>query len=222
MVREAVMGRWRGACIGGNARGIGAVLIACLLPAVAVAGPGGAAVPIAASSCLALSGPAPRAPEPPADAPSDDQTACAQTDAQNAADGASEGAADDSSEELVNRIKWSTASEVDNFGYNVYRGTSEDGPFERVNEEIIEGAGTTDLTSRYEFVDETIDPDTAYWYYVESIAMDGTRERFTPVVRVAPKRGQEQRDEAGKDAPRASQERQAEEEHGGEEPSGTP
>ena len=93
----------------------------------------------------------------------------------------------DQQEELVNRIKWSTASEVDNFGYNVFRGTSEDGPFERVNEEIIEGAGTTDLTSRYEFVDRTIDPRRAYWYYVESISMNGTRERFTPVVRVAPK-----------------------------------
>ncbi|MBD3293736.1 MAG: hypothetical protein GF393_12490 [Armatimonadia bacterium] len=132
-------------------------------------------------------------PEPP---PAEQgSTAQDRASAQQAAEGSSaakggehEGsAAASSSQELVNRIKWATASEVDNFGYNVYRGPSEDGPFERINEEIIEGAGTTDLTSRYEFVDRTIDPHTAYWYYVESIAMDGTRERFTPVARVGPK-----------------------------------
>ncbi|MEL7059445.1 MAG: hypothetical protein AAGN46_05395, partial [Acidobacteriota bacterium] len=27
-----------------------------------------------------------------------------------------------------NRIKWSTASEVENFGYDIYRGDSEEGP----------------------------------------------------------------------------------------------
>ena len=91
------------------------------------------------------------------------------------------------SEPWANTLKWATASEVDNFGYDVYRGESEEGPFERVTKEPIEGAGTTDEISRYVFVDDTIDPHKTYYYYVESISMEGVRERFTPVGKKNPK-----------------------------------
>jgi len=79
-----------------------------------------------------------------------------------------------------NTLKWSTASEVDNFGFDVYRSESEDGPFIRLNADPIPGAGTTDEVSRYEYVDETIDPYKDYYYYVESISMSGVREKLTP------------------------------------------
>lgn len=81
-------------------------------------------------------------------------------------------------------IKWATASEVDNFGYDVYRSESEEGPFDRLTEDPIEGAGTTDEPSYYQFVDDTIDPRKDYYYYVESISIHGERERFTPVQKV--------------------------------------
>lgn len=84
-------------------------------------------------------------------------------------------------------IRWATASEVDNFGFNVYRGLEDDGPFTRVNSGIITGAGTSDIPHRYEFVDEEIDPYEVYYYYVESVALDGTTEQFTPVAEVGPK-----------------------------------
>ncbi len=94
----------------------------------------------------------------------------------------------DEEESLANTLKWSTASEVDNFGYDVYRSESEEGPFERITEDPIPGAGTTDEPSRYEFADSAIDPSRDYYYYVESIALDGTREIFTPVIRAKAKR----------------------------------
>ena len=84
----------------------------------------------------------------------------------------------------MNRI---TASEVENFGYDVYRATSEAGPFERLTPSPILGAGTTDSASRYEFVDTGIEPTQTYWYYVESISVAGRRERFTPVYEAPPK-----------------------------------
>lgn len=86
-----------------------------------------------------------------------------------------------------NRVKWKTASEVDNFGYDVYRGESPEGPFERITREVIEGAGTTDEPTAYEYVDRGIDPYLVYYYYVESISMNGDRERFTPIGRAKPK-----------------------------------
>ena len=90
-------------------------------------------------------------------------------------------------ESYNNTIKWSTASEVDNFGFDVFRGDSPEGPFERLNAETIEGAGTSDEPSDYRYVDDTIDPHRTYYYYVESISMDGVRERFTPVGKAGPK-----------------------------------
>ncbi len=96
-------------------------------------------------------------------------------------------------------LRWSTASEVDNFGFDVYRGDSEEGPFERLTETPIEGAGTTDLTTRYSFEDDTIDPYRTYYYYVESISLTGVREQFTPVITAKPKLPAEGETEAGED-----------------------
>ena len=49
-----------------------------------------------------------------------------------------------------NVIRWGTASEHGNFGYNVYRGRSENGPFTQVNDEPVPGAGieTLEIESR--------------------------------------------------------------------------
>ena len=88
---------------------------------------------------------------------------------------------------ISNRIKWVTASEINNFGFDVLRGDFEQGPFDRINEHTIPGAGNSDMPSRYEFIDETIEAGKAYWYYVESISMSGQREKFTPTVQIKPK-----------------------------------
>jgi hypothetical protein len=90
-------------------------------------------------------------------------------------------------EELKNTVRWATASEVNNFGYDVYRGPSENGPFTRITPSPILGAGTTDETQRYEFIDRDIQAGTDYYYYVESISTAGHRERFTPVRKVPAK-----------------------------------
>jgi len=89
--------------------------------------------------------------------------------------------------EYENKIRWTTASEVDNFGFDVFRATKESGPFECINPEPIPGAGTTDETTDYLHVDDSIDPRQEYYYYVESISMQGERRRFTPILRAPPK-----------------------------------
>jgi len=82
---------------------------------------------------------------------------------------------------LENIIRWETASESSNFGYDVYRGPTKTGPFHRLTDEPIPGAGTTDLPNRYQYIDPAIEPQTVYWYYVESISLSGERRRITPV-----------------------------------------
>ncbi|MGA9334828.1 MAG: hypothetical protein WBV39_11175 [Rudaea sp.] len=92
------------------------------------------------------------------------------------------------SRRVFNTAHWTTASEEENFGYDVYRGDSEKGPFVKLTKQPLLGNGTTEQTHSYKFVDDSIDPCKDYWYYVESIATDGTREKFTPVFHAPAKR----------------------------------
>jgi hypothetical protein len=84
---------------------------------------------------------------------------------------------------LGNTVKWSTASEEDTFGYDVYRGEKEDGPFVRLTKTPILGAGTSNDTHKYQYVDDSADPCADHWYYVEEITTQGTRDKFTPVFK---------------------------------------
>jgi hypothetical protein len=91
-------------------------------------------------------------------------------------------------EPVVNTLKWTTASEVDNFGFDIYRSLDEDGPFDRITDDPLPGAGTTDEPQKYVFVDSEIDPTKDYYYYIESISLGGVREVFSPVIRSPAKR----------------------------------
>lgn len=90
---------------------------------------------------------------------------------------------------VANTVRWTTASEQDNFGFDVYRGESEEGPFTKLTDNAILGAGTSDETHHYEFRDDGIDPCKPYWYYVEDISTGGERSRFTPIIAARAKRG---------------------------------
>lgn len=88
---------------------------------------------------------------------------------------------------IANTARWTTASEQNNFGFDVYRGDSEKGEFTKLTKEPILGAGTSDETHKYEYRDDAIDPCKEYWYYVEGITTSGAHEKFTPTFRAPPK-----------------------------------
>ena len=89
---------------------------------------------------------------------------------------------------IANTARWTTASEQNNFGFEVFRSDSEKGEFAKLTKEPILGAGTSDETHKYEYRDYTIDPCREYWYYVEGITTSGAHEKFTPTFRAPPKR----------------------------------
>lgn len=81
---------------------------------------------------------------------------------------------------VANTARWTTASEQNNFGFDVFRADEEKGPFTKLTKEPILGAGTSDETHKYEYRDDSIDPCKEYWYYVEGISTSGSHEKFTP------------------------------------------
>ena len=86
-----------------------------------------------------------------------------------------------------NTLKWTTASEVENFGFDIFRGESEDGPFEKRTDDPLPGAGTTDEPQSYLWEDFDIEKGKDYFYYIESISMAGVRERFSPIIKAPAK-----------------------------------
>ena len=144
-------------------------------PETAVSPPPSAAAPAATPA------PSPPATQPPKQA----VMAPAKEIAEGACGDQGKLAAD---QRVANTARWTTASEQNNFGFDVYRGDTEKGDFKKLTPQPILGAGTSDETHKYEFRDDTIDPCRDYWYYVEGISTSGTREKFTPTFRAPAKR----------------------------------
>lgn len=70
-------------------------------------------------------------------------------------------------------IQWTTESELDNAGFNILRSDSRDGEFKQVNEQMIQGKGTTAARSTYKWVDTTAKPGAVYYYQIEDVSFAG-------------------------------------------------
>ena len=70
-------------------------------------------------------------------------------------------------------LKWRTESERDNYGFNVFRGVSKDGPWTKVNVEVIPGHGESSEPHDYKFVDESVKKFTQYFYKLVEIDLAG-------------------------------------------------
>ena len=79
-------------------------------------------------------------------------------------------------------ITWVTASELNNAGFNVLRAERRDTGFSVINEKgIIPGHGTTSEQHIYTYTDTTAKPDVVYYYRLEDVAFDGTRQPLATV-----------------------------------------
>ena len=76
-------------------------------------------------------------------------------------------------------LKWSTASEIDNAGFNIYRAEA-GGEFVKINAEIIPAKGSSTGGTSYEFVDEDVKNRETYSYKLEDIDFNGTRTFHGP------------------------------------------
>ena len=76
-------------------------------------------------------------------------------------------------------VRWTTESELDNAGFNIYRSESRNGEFTQVNEKLIQGKGTTAERSTYKWVDTSAKPGAIYYYQIEDVSFAGERTTLT-------------------------------------------
>jgi len=72
-------------------------------------------------------------------------------------------------------IKWTTSSETDVNGFNIYRNTEDNiGLADKINVTLIPGNGTTSQPNNYEFHDiDQLDYQTTYYYWLEAVNYGG-------------------------------------------------
>lgn len=74
-------------------------------------------------------------------------------------------------------LNWTTESEVNNMGFNLYKSEFIDGEFVKINEFIIEGAGNSSVKNDYTYTDTEVITGHTYYYQIEDIAYDGDTEK---------------------------------------------
>ncbi len=79
------------------------------------------------------------------------------------------------------RLTWETASEFENLGFDVYRRLEGEAEPTRVNDALILGRGTTDLSARYAFLDRGAPNGVGAEYWLDDVEFDGSLTRHGPV-----------------------------------------
>lgn len=78
-------------------------------------------------------------------------------------------------------VEWTTASELDMAGFNLYRSETQSGPFEKVNQGLIPGSSDPLTGGSYTYEDNNVKPGVTYYYELEDVAVSGGTGRFGPI-----------------------------------------
>lgn len=79
-------------------------------------------------------------------------------------------------------VEWETATELDNLGFNLYRGESATGPWVKLNAALIPAQQPGLVTGAvYEWLDEAVPPDTTVFYRLEDVDIRGVSTFHGPV-----------------------------------------
>ncbi len=79
-------------------------------------------------------------------------------------------------------IEWSTASEFETVGFNIYRSETPTEPGVQVNTELIPASEDSQTGGDYKYTDKNVEPGKMYYYFLEDVSSDGTTNINGPVT----------------------------------------
>jgi hypothetical protein len=79
------------------------------------------------------------------------------------------------------RLKWETASEINNFGFNIFRSLDSLKNFSKLNSDLILGHGNSSSLHKYDFFDNTVKSNLWYYYYLQSVSFNGEIENYSTI-----------------------------------------
>ena len=85
-------------------------------------------------------------------------------------------------------LTWRVTGNNGIFGFEIYRGPSADGPFERATQSFIYPiAVNNDAGAIYRWRDQSVVPGRTYWYYIGLMYNDGRRQALTGAQKISVK-----------------------------------
>jgi hypothetical protein len=79
-------------------------------------------------------------------------------------------------------VEWETALELSNVGFNLYRSTSAEGPYVRLNAALIPGQAPGSIFgAAYTWLDKEVQPGITYYYKLEDVETSDARAMYGPV-----------------------------------------
>ncbi len=79
-------------------------------------------------------------------------------------------------------IEWSTETEVNTAGFNVFRSEQRDGVYTQVNTALIPSSPDPLLGGRYSFSDTQVEVGKTYYYKLEELETTGNRVTYDRIV----------------------------------------
>ena len=79
-------------------------------------------------------------------------------------------------------ITWETESELDIIGFNILRSESIDGPFIKINEELIPPATDPNVGGEHAYIDGDVKNGITYYYILETIDRQGQASKSEPIA----------------------------------------
>lgn len=78
-------------------------------------------------------------------------------------------------------LTWTTASEIDHAGFNLYRSEAAEGYYHKLNQSLIPAKGSPSTSTTYQFIDKDVKNRKTYWYKLEDIDIYGNTTMHGPV-----------------------------------------
>jgi len=83
-------------------------------------------------------------------------------------------------------VTWTTDSEIDNAGFNIYRAESKNGEYSKINDSLITAEGSATVGASYSYIDEGLQNRKIYYYKLEDVDLNGATEMHEQVCGTMP------------------------------------
>ncbi len=78
-------------------------------------------------------------------------------------------------------LEWRTETENNNIGFNLYRAGSSSNHYIKINQKLIEGAGSSTQSRNYSFTDDRLPETGLYSYQLEGVDVNGYRDTYAAI-----------------------------------------
>jgi hypothetical protein len=78
-------------------------------------------------------------------------------------------------------VEWTTATEINTAGFNLYRSDSTDGPYAKVNTDLIPASSDPVRGSQYRYEDRDVLLGKTYYYKLEDVELTGATVQHGPI-----------------------------------------